>query len=417
MSSPRPTDTPNPSGVSFFRKIKHQQVHQPLFTKTPAISDISQGGNTGDCFLLASILAILALPNGDESIRSMMQDNDTHVIVRLFDDYQKPHHLRIEKSVPSSLGVLNKGALWVKMLEKAYAVFHQNDYRALSEGLPEFAIKSLTGAVNHHSLNGYCNLPFQSRNKLISLTHHVDGNGIFLFNEVMRLDNATPEKIQNRILREIFNNRSSDYDLWQQWIKRKQHQWKELLKHTHPVLISHIKSFMLEYEDSHHYSATQIVMNWVINQHILSGEPLSGEYNIEELALFDNMQNRFINQHPMTISTSSDCKNGLLPHHTYAVVGIENNPVTYKKYIHVCNPIQPNQHAISKLFIPGGRKSVDIQKDNRWTTQIQPSKEPLVRMELSDFCSSFAYIDYFDCASKEAMNQRAEMQPHKQCFK
>lgn len=100
---------------------------EPLFAHDPCVSDIAQG-EVGDCYFLATIAAIC--DRDPDFIRKMMKDNgDGTVTVRFYDE-KNPVYVRVEKTVPintdtksPTFGIdkFSRGALWVQMLEKAYA--------------------------------------------------------------------------------------------------------------------------------------------------------------------------------------------------------------------------------------------------------------------------------------------------------
>ena len=82
----------------------------------PKISDIKQT-NIGDCYLLASLISMVSTNEGRKFIKKVVQDNhDGFVTVSFYGSNRK---IIIEKTVPK--GISTKNALWVKMIEKAYA--------------------------------------------------------------------------------------------------------------------------------------------------------------------------------------------------------------------------------------------------------------------------------------------------------
>ena len=103
----------------------------PLFEHEPCLSDIGQGA-VGDCYFLASIGSIVV--NHPEKIKKMIRDNlDGTVTVRFYNCTEKgerdPIFIKVQKSIPVCKYTSGKvedafarGPLWVKMLEKAYAV-------------------------------------------------------------------------------------------------------------------------------------------------------------------------------------------------------------------------------------------------------------------------------------------------------
>lgn len=103
------------------------RAEEPLFAHDPCVSDIAQG-EVGDCYFIATVAAIC--DREPDFIRKMMKDNaDGTVTVRFYDE-GKPVYVRVRKTVPVGNGSGStmvgadkfvRGALWVQMLEKAYA--------------------------------------------------------------------------------------------------------------------------------------------------------------------------------------------------------------------------------------------------------------------------------------------------------
>ena len=70
----------------------------PIFPNDSLTQDIKQY-HFGDCFLLASLLAILAKPNGENVIRSMMIQDGDSTIVRLYHpETKEPHYIRVQNT-------------------------------------------------------------------------------------------------------------------------------------------------------------------------------------------------------------------------------------------------------------------------------------------------------------------------------
>src|SRR5690606_25903490 len=104
------------------------------------MSDVAQY-RLGDCFFLASIQAILSLPNGSDLIRGMMVRDGNDTIVRLFHpDTHEPIYIRVNNTTYHRVAsrtpkftlfghdfiseiddqMVNHNAPWVHILEKAY---------------------------------------------------------------------------------------------------------------------------------------------------------------------------------------------------------------------------------------------------------------------------------------------------------
>lgn len=138
------------------------RTDMPLFTHRPNIKDIEQG-ELGDCYLLAGLISIV---NQDaEAIMNSMRDNyDGTVTVRFWgwnDDSKvfEPKYVRVKKSIPvyrrKGYDAFSGGALWVKMMEKAYAAsglhlhtnkgMEQRDYDDISGGNVGQFVSTLLG--------------------------------------------------------------------------------------------------------------------------------------------------------------------------------------------------------------------------------------------------------------------------------
>ncbi len=94
-----------------------------LFPHDPSTADISQG-DFGDCYFLAC-LAEVAAKDGN-AIKNMMKDEGDNVVVRFFHKDTtgtiSPVYIRVSKVVAKNG---SGDALWVKLMEKAYAAYLQ----------------------------------------------------------------------------------------------------------------------------------------------------------------------------------------------------------------------------------------------------------------------------------------------------
>lgn len=103
----------------------------PLFTHRPNIKDVAQG-DLGDCYLLAGLLSVV--DQNAEEIMNIMKDNGDGTVTVCFKREETdasgktsftPCYVTVRKTVPvlkaNRLDAFSSGALWVKMIEKAYA--------------------------------------------------------------------------------------------------------------------------------------------------------------------------------------------------------------------------------------------------------------------------------------------------------
>ena len=163
-----------------FRSVKDE----PLFAHDPVLKDIKQGA-MGDCYFMSALASLVVRDPG--AIKRMMKDNgDGTVTVRFFKKNEKSEYgekadslpgicVTVSKTIPERVDQdskrrgdsYSKGALWVKMMEKAYAAIRDSDtgdvrikkksekieYENLRSGVFEEAIRHLTGEdVEYHLL-------------------------------------------------------------------------------------------------------------------------------------------------------------------------------------------------------------------------------------------------------------------------
>ncbi len=155
--------------IDTFESVKDE----PLFAHDPVIKDLEQG-YIGDCYFIASLASLVARDPG--AVKRMMRDNgDGTVTVRFYDKNiddlgtsGTPGRIcvTVDKTIPMRMYLDTKfrytpysqGALWVKMMEKAYAAVRKKggeitvrrkgasiDYKNLMSGQTNVATMHLTG--------------------------------------------------------------------------------------------------------------------------------------------------------------------------------------------------------------------------------------------------------------------------------
>lgn len=126
---------------------------QPLFEHKPTIRDVSQG-LLGDCYFLSTLINVVS--KNPDAIRNMMKDNhDGTVTVRFCDPDGGHFYVTVEKSIPKrtyvgkskKINPYSRGALWVKMMEKAYAAVRTPTYGDLN---------SSKGIISYKDIEGGC---------------------------------------------------------------------------------------------------------------------------------------------------------------------------------------------------------------------------------------------------------------------
>ena len=177
MAKGRPVDLLNePKRGMFHRRSElrfDDKSDVPLFLHKPNIYDMKQG-DIGNCYMIAALISIIDA-NPDEIINCMKDNGDT-VTVRFYRN-QQPVYITVKKSIPyrefegvdkTGNEIKRKvysgasGALWVNMMEKAYAVFCAGgDYNKLEhadkEGASDFIFALTQRGVKSTELYGDMN--------------------------------------------------------------------------------------------------------------------------------------------------------------------------------------------------------------------------------------------------------------------
>ncbi|MDO4531441.1 MAG: C2 family cysteine protease, partial [Bacillota bacterium] len=114
----------------FWKNLKDQ----PLFSHEPSIGDIKQG-KIGDCYLQAALASMVYAD--PQSVKELLKDNgDGTVTVRFYQGgaygaNMTPVYVTVTKEIPVFFGfaAYSRGALWVHMIQKAYAAsgLHRTD--------------------------------------------------------------------------------------------------------------------------------------------------------------------------------------------------------------------------------------------------------------------------------------------------
>lgn len=157
-----------------------------IFPKRPGTKDISQA-NIGDCWFLAAITAVLALPGGPEYIESMMADDlKDWVTVRLYDRrardatskklefrerFVKMKRTLVSTGTAKTIHSSAESGMWVCMLEKALATFNKINLQNLGETKPGYfacfqphdaTYLNLVGGSPHRAFELFFGIEFSS---------------------------------------------------------------------------------------------------------------------------------------------------------------------------------------------------------------------------------------------------------------
>jgi hypothetical protein len=132
----------------------------PLFDGPPSIAQTQQG-TIADCFILASLIAILVKTGGAAEIQNMMKEDGSDAIVRLFKRPGEPVYFKVAKGVihADDARASNRTCCWVDVLEACLSVFRmkaQNNspdvgaplLENLDNGQAQYALEHLLGATS-----------------------------------------------------------------------------------------------------------------------------------------------------------------------------------------------------------------------------------------------------------------------------
>lgn len=129
-----------PNGIQIYRKdinitcgrqCEYRECKNiPLFFHRPNTKDIAQGG-LKDCYLLSGLISIVN--QNPEEIMNIMRDNGDGTVTVCFkleesaenqEPFFTPYYVTVRKTIPilrhGESDAFSQGALWVKMIEKAY---------------------------------------------------------------------------------------------------------------------------------------------------------------------------------------------------------------------------------------------------------------------------------------------------------
>ncbi len=383
----------DPVGKYSGKTVVHKRDTTPLYPDKLKPSQISQGGRTGDCFLLSTINSVLALPGGEDFIRQHMFEKDDKIHVLFYDDYRKPQWIVIDKSLPTSSGLLSSGATWVRYLEKAYTAFLTGNYnKTLEGGKSSKALETLVGGA---SVN--LSLPYQSQKKLKDLyKNNIGGcSGTDIYALIFLLRPFDKSASKDNMVKHIFNGNKQLLEDWWLWVNQNKKGWEQLFT-SHPLTIEAFEAYLDKMQAStsgmRPIDAIQAVKTWLNANHIL---PTKKSYSYDEERLFSEIQDAIDNQNPLVTDPKENPPGGIIIEHSYAIVGVRENPETHRKFVVLRNPYPENRSWLSHLFLSGGRHATEKvdHKTGQSKLSISSTKSSTFEMELRDFTTAFAYVD------------------------
>lgn len=234
------------------RREVYQPFEQALFPHPPKISDIKQGA-MGDCFLLATLIAILSLDEteeeecpGQDFIQALLHQDVNNTTVQLHNpklSNQRKHGSRTYVRVDNTFyrdkngHRVNHSAPWVHMIEKAYAGFGMKPGKKVNPsflemygrgGKPGFAMEVLTGQEADV-------VSWEPAPSLFDLTECALAQTMYL-HSLPGEDDADPDPDPdpdplNDVALRFYNNHQEDSKLFRLLTPEQVYQWGKFFSH------------------------------------------------------------------------------------------------------------------------------------------------------------------------------------------
>lgn len=313
----------------------------------PVKEDVQQT-NLGDCYLQAA-LAGLAASNPD-FIKEMLYDEGDHVVVRLFRLPKKTvEYIRVQRSkaqTQEGLDLYNDGAIWVKMIQKAYAAgnFAMDQQKSRKRGalvdiageMVGYTMGVLTGReVESYDANGE-NMQLNVKDTTkFPWDSDVATLSLFLENGRTPKENdmgfAEYHAALN-LLNPLFQNNAGQIKIWAKFADE-YHSDLDTFKS-----IDDLNSFFTE--NNLDEGIMNLIMKWVRESGFYHGVVGSGVYSNGQLAVLDKIVTALENHKLLTVGSQKELPQdedqevggsgepkykGLAGGHAYTILSVRKN--------------------------------------------------------------------------------------------
>lgn len=393
---------------------------------SPSLAEIIQS-RVPDCFLLAAIQAVVNHPNGKSFIRGMMHQNDDGTTtVRLYDpETLAPEYIRVENSViVDGFGELNQHpALWVHILEKAYAARGKKDGVVVDASVSSVysgggyirnALKSLTGLDIAYKKTKQKDLsPWQIKEFLtddiyliikMKLDLQVEAQ-IDLTDEIVENLKLLLDKQKLAIIFELFGVKQASEEEKNAALK----SYVKLMQFN----FSHADEFNEAWQTKSikHLAEEQTEVASILNAIFVRLAPFSGTYTEAQSNVYRDIKAGLEDGKLVTASTEGTFPKkvtGLVARHAYTVLGVYEKEVKViadgiEKTVNTCFVRVRNpwgmQKGLSGVFASNVGRAYRQHKENL-DIHIAETKDPVSSIELKDFCEYFQDYDISDRAAE-----------------
>ena len=409
-------------------KEEYKKSKEVLFPAPPEITDVIQGP-IGDCYLLATLISIINTKKGAEYIEGMMKDDETHIIVRMYNDKMKACYFKIEKSyVYMKMTTARKradGPLWVTLIEKAFLVFMYADkkvddlkdkdyYKDLLGGgqAPDTAMKVLLGK-DAESLEAQD----QGFEQLIKLFNTKIPN----FSNPEQIKNLAPDKAVMKI---VFDNKEDLIVTWTKWACTVDRIYSLIMNYTSKALyqLDHFNAWFEQQlkEDKLDQYVVIAVKKYIMGEGILSGvlagKRGTGIYNKHMMDLYNKIQTALAKNLPAAVhskggiggsnkskkgNSGEDSWKGLFTDHAYAVLSVRDEPFRNNSKVSLKMIQLRNPHGKE------GRDYIWKEKNGVQVLSAKETKDGTFWLELSDLTKRFKGV-YVGKEAEEILESKEE---------
>jgi hypothetical protein len=336
----------------------------PLFAHKPCADDVKQG-RIGDCYLMAALAAVAE--RRPDTIEEMMRDNgDGSVIVRLFSPRgsgrnrtYKPKYVRLSKSVVRNRGqdVYAQGALWVALVEKAFAIQTLDDfddppprvdstYKYIESGKATFAFEVLLGQPAGDT----------DLRTTIDLTSGVmlpwTRDALDVYEDVVKGDTTVASLPFHA---EVFGRDRSKLDTWMTWLG--QHDVAAMIRsHTSaddPDSRVRVEDFHAMFSAGALDAAVAAdVIAWLLQARLVPGKRGTSHYTQQQLEAFEQIRTSLADGMLVTVSSKEKVgagagdvggageskAKGLAGKHAYTVISCRQEQGSERRWVALRNP-------------------------------------------------------------------------------
>ena len=353
--------------------LGYKNIDSELFPVAPDVTHVQQG-HLGDCYFITAVSSLVQ--RAPQKITEMMEDKGDYVNVKFYNDQGKRSTVRVKKSVVKYINGRTKntgddsygrGSLWIKILEKAYAIFRNATYKEIEDGE--------VGKVWKHLAN-------------VGSTH--DKNNVNVIDHRGRLGQLTNYYQNPEILDEVFG---SDKGIWMEYVKYPKDEFKKIRDYG-----GFVKFFAKDKLDK---KVAAKALAFLAKHYSYLGE---GKYTKSELETFNKIQIATEKGEIVAAGTPSqwdqygiktnDFNEGIAGHHYYSVFSAHHDENSGRRYFKVRNPWGMGVPNVKKDNVKGLKKDRYVVDEGIKGLNLDKATNGEFDMDLAHFLRTMDVIVY-----------------------